>query len=403
MAIIRKTTLEPDQEFDLESIILRDVRPAIVIKDGTFRLDGRVGPWATILESQRHTLERAISAVGRLETADRALPLVGSAFVVTKKLAVTVSYVAELFQRTRGWLNLGAELETAASTSNRIPISNVHFVHPYWGIAFLELEHEVEVQPLPLAPKQSAEDLKDRNICVIGFPAKDIRNDPKAMHAIFGDIYDVKRLMPGKVMDGFDRYGPENTNVVRHDATTTGGTSGAPLIDIEHGYVLGVQTAGKYLVANYALPAWELTRDPQWQRVWHSDTSRDPVETAEVSRQAIGLTGGKKRPRVFSSDEVIELHAFLVTVINDDKKIQTLFSGLPPEYVGALPGEGSPALDKLLSRLHGVNSMGGLIEDHSAFYYLLRNASSMRSWDSAWTTAIEGLLSKVRARERREG
>src|SRR5258708_31808905 len=50
-----------------------------------------------------------------------------------------------------------------------------------------------------------------------------------------------------------------------HDGLTLGGKSGAPVIDIETGRVVGVSYMSRYLVANYAVPMSELALD---RRLW---------------------------------------------------------------------------------------------------------------------------------------
>ena len=44
------------------------------------------------------------------------------------------------------------------------------------------------------------EELAGRDIAVIGYPAKDWRNDSELQDRIFGSIYNVKRLQPGKIV-----------------------------------------------------------------------------------------------------------------------------------------------------------------------------------------------------------
>jgi internalin A len=48
-----------------------------------------------------------------------------------------------------------------------------------------------------------------------------------------------------------------------HDASTLGLDAGAPIIDIETGEVVALHFAGEYLKANYAVPMYELARDPR--------------------------------------------------------------------------------------------------------------------------------------------
>lgn len=69
---------------------------------------------------------------------------------------------------------------------------------------------------------------------------------------IFGNIYDVKRLAPGRVL-------ATSANVVSHDCSTQGGNSGSALVDVDAGHVSGIHFEGG-LTANHAVAA-EVVRD----------------------------------------------------------------------------------------------------------------------------------------------
>jgi hypothetical protein len=46
-----------------------------------------------------------------------------------------------------------------------------------------------------------------------------------------------------------------------HEASTLGGASGSAVVDLDTGHVIALHFGGAYLRANYAVPAWELSRD----------------------------------------------------------------------------------------------------------------------------------------------
>jgi endonuclease G len=50
-------------------------------------------------------------------------------------------------------------------------------------------------------------------------------------------------------------------SAVAHDCTTLGGNSGSAVIDVATGLVVGLHFGGEYVVANYAVPSWELARN----------------------------------------------------------------------------------------------------------------------------------------------
>ena len=115
-------------------------------------------------------------------------------------------------------------------------------------VAFLELEGVSGLAaPIPLA-EDALED--DADIAVVGYPARDPRGTPSetAAHRIFGDIYEVKRLSPGKVLIA----DPQNW-FFTHDATTLGGNSGSVVLDLATGGAVGLHFMGEFEQANFAV------------------------------------------------------------------------------------------------------------------------------------------------------
>jgi endonuclease G len=75
-------------------------------------------------------------------------------------------------------------------------------------------------------------------------------------------VFFKKRLMPGRLtgMKATDSFG-RSVKALAHDCTTLGGNSGSAVIDVEGGRVVGVHFSGEPLVANFAVPTWELASD----------------------------------------------------------------------------------------------------------------------------------------------
>ena len=393
----------------LESIVLRRLpkipRPAFLVRDGAVEFD-HDPYWSERLRRHRSVLERVLRGVGRIETNDPAFSFVGTAFLVDSKRAVTASFVAQALFNYRkpgeasgefDGVRINFKAEHGGTDREDVAVRNIRLVHPYWGFAFLELAQPVDAtRVLWPATKQSEEDLREREICVVGYPAYDSRNDRDDMKLVFGDIFDVKRVMPGTIM-GVKRWGGEDTLVLRHDATTSGGTSGAPLVDSASGEVLGIQVGGAFLVENYAVAAWEIGRDPQWSTRSNGDRAAEPRSATAAALQAI--EAAPQEARLLEFDEVIALHKALATLgAMDESRIRTLFGGLPTEYVGALPRGAVPS-ERLLSMLQAMNEIGGRIGKHSAFYYVLTNAGQMRNWDAKWMEKVEAWLTTLRERE----
>jgi len=117
------------------------------------------------------------------------------------------------------------------------------------------------VTPLRLAsapPPTTSE----RLATIVGYPALDTRGATEEILQqiqIFRAIFDKKRLQPGRLI-GYRQtpsFGAQ-VNALAHDCSTLGGNSGSTLIDVEAETIVGLHFGGDYLVANYAVPSWEL-------------------------------------------------------------------------------------------------------------------------------------------------
>jgi endonuclease G len=123
-------------------------------------------------------------------------------------------------------------------------------------MAFLEVDPASNgtaslAKPIALAGKVPA---KERFVAVIGYPARDSRiPDLDLMEKIFGDVFDKKRLAPGQITGATE-------DRVLHDCSTLGGNSGSVVLDLGSGEAAALHFAGRFLEANYAVPA-PLIRD----------------------------------------------------------------------------------------------------------------------------------------------
>jgi endonuclease G len=66
------------------------------------------------------------------------------------------------------------------------------------------------------------------------------------MDRIFGNVYDKKRLAPGRVTT-------PATGTLCHDCSTLGGNSGSVVLSLETGEAVGLHFAGRFLEANFAV------------------------------------------------------------------------------------------------------------------------------------------------------
>jgi DNA/RNA endonuclease G (NUC1) len=79
---------------------------------------------------------------------------------------------------------------------------------------------------------------------------------------IFRGVFNVKRLQPGRVGARAEIRSFGNTVMsLTHDCSTLGGNSGSAVVDSQTGSVLALHFAGRYLEANYAVPAHAFSLD----------------------------------------------------------------------------------------------------------------------------------------------
>ena len=143
-----------------------------------------------------------------------------------------------------------------------VDVVDIAMVHPHWDMALLRVEGLPERQRALRLSVTHPDDLVDRDIVVVGYPAQDWRNDLDLQNRIFRGIFNVKRMQPGKVRarGEIESYG-HLINAMTHDGSTLGGNSGSAVVDVATGDVIGLHFAGLYLKANYGVPTYELARD----------------------------------------------------------------------------------------------------------------------------------------------
>ena len=252
----------------LETIVLRTGRPVLAIVKDQARLefsDAASEVWRTRLTAAADHVRRAAQAVGRIDVMGHTqLQWVGTAWLVAPGTVVTNRHVAREFSRLSGNRFVfrraadGAAMAASVDFLREVdrddrfvlPVAEVLYIEDEDGpdVALLRIEG-VETGPsrsaIPLARDAAAE----QQIAVIGYPARDSRiPDQPLMQSIFGEVYDAKRLAPGQVI-GVDG------DVLQHDCSTLGGNSGSVLIDLSSGAAVGLHFAGRFLEANFAVPA----------------------------------------------------------------------------------------------------------------------------------------------------
>ena len=272
---VKNLTLErdptPPQRRALEAIINAEFRPAIDIIDGRYNSTHELWTKLSTDDVLRQRLEHCIKAVGRLELpGNRRIPYGGTAFVVGNGLIMTNRHVAEIFAsglgtqlsfRSGGAAGIDFLRERGRPPGTVFSVRRLVMIHPYWDMALLQVDGLTTQPVLPLS-LADARDFQQREIAVIGYPYFDPRNPAGVQNDLFDGKYGVKRLQPGELQ------GPMKTasfgklvNAATHDCSTLGGNSGSAVIDLDTGAVIALHFGGVYQEQNFAVPAFELSRD----------------------------------------------------------------------------------------------------------------------------------------------
>lgn len=249
--------------FGAEAIVLTHGRPSLLVRNGTYE-EPDSPTWRSTLALHRSNIEEAIARVGRVELFNHPyFEWVGTAWIVAPQIVVTNRHVAKEFARkteqgyehARNRYNGDSILskvdfreEYEINDEVEVPVAQILYIAPDDApdIALLRLEGDVPLpDPIPLAdgvPEQR------QLVGVIGYPAFDSRNGADAMRRYFGEVYDVKRFAPGRVMDALTAQ-----HYFKHDPTTLGGNSGSAVIALETGDVVGLHFSGEFKHGNFAV------------------------------------------------------------------------------------------------------------------------------------------------------
>ena len=250
----------------LRNIVLRVGRPVLAVVGGAAQLqfkDSESEVWRTRLQASSARLQRAAGAVGRINVTGRPdVPYVGTGWLVDKDAIVTNRHVAREFGQRSGsrftfkkGSSKGVSIDflEEAGRPERLSFPIVEILHiedddgPDFALLRVgESRGQALASPIPLSmsPPQATQ-----QVAVMGYPARDSRApDAQLVQEIFGDVFDKKRLAPGQVTEA-------KSDVLLHDCSTLGGNSGSVVLDLGTGHAIGLHFAGRFLQANYAVPA----------------------------------------------------------------------------------------------------------------------------------------------------
>ena len=261
-----KKNLTPSEQLGLEAIVLLFGRPALLVQNGDFGTPPE--EWAH-LEGHRDMLKGIFPSVGRVDLdGHHSFRWCGTAFLVGDGILMTNRHVAQVFAEFSGasWkfqsgvtARVDYKEEFQVDDSNEFTINKVLGTHPTYDLALLDVNMKAgrkkgpEVLTLSSkAPKAT----KDGEVAVIGYPAADSRNGRTEQLDIFKNIFDVKRLQPGKTT-GLS----QTPQILGHDCSTLGGNSGSCVIDLETGHIIALHFGGQFLKGNVCVPLWKLAED----------------------------------------------------------------------------------------------------------------------------------------------
>ncbi len=249
-----------------EAIILDVVRPVLFVHNGVFDV-AKLPEIEARLKGVRKAMVKPIQSVGRIELVDHdSYDWCGTGWRIDEDFIVTNRHVANIFAQRQGQtfkfrLNqlgkqIGAHIdfreEFEEMESDEFGIAEILWIAEDSSsapdIAILRVKKDPGLPPpLSLTSKKVK---SGQQIAVVGYPARDSRNDAAVMSDVFQDIYDVKRFAPGEVV----RPGTD-TWYLTHDASTLGGSSGSVVLDLASREVVGLHFGGSFRKTNYAVKA----------------------------------------------------------------------------------------------------------------------------------------------------
>ena len=264
--LLDKQESVPGSFGEQEAIVLLTGRPPLLIQDGKWE-QPRIAEIGSRLEAARSELELAIPKVGRIELLNSpGVPFVGTGWMIDEDVMITNRHVAREFAFKQGDTILlrttpfGSPLEVQVDFNEEHESPNPPMEFAIGRVLFIE--DDLPGQPDMALIKLNAQDglpepielsrlrvERDDDVAVIGYPARDAgRNDPFVMAELFRNIYDVKRLSPGRVSGvRSDRF------ILTHDCTTLGGNSGSVVLNLKDGKAAGLHFAGSFRENNFAV------------------------------------------------------------------------------------------------------------------------------------------------------
>lgn len=290
-------SLSRTEEFGLEAVVdASGLRPPLLLKNGFVDLDQPSAKnFSKRLSMLRPGIESVCMATGRINDAHKTgVPYWGTGWLVAEDLVITNAHVCKelISGASRGEgnpetavrpgisFNLGHEAGQKKPLVD-YPVVGVAFLGPegqskYEGavmrdvnldsldLAVLRIDPSVgrsELPPPILAANPEAADsvgflgTQGRWVYTLGYPGVAASTTPDVFKRLFNGRSGFKTLSPGTITVGVGMSQHDQQGwLFTHDASTLGGSSGSPVVDLEAdgSTALGLHFAGQPGTANWA-------------------------------------------------------------------------------------------------------------------------------------------------------
>jgi serine protease len=292
----------PNDRVVLEAIIIADgSRPSFLIENDAPPLSHPfMGSWSDEIAKTAKALKPVCAAVGRIQPRfGHAGNFIGTGSLVDadKGIILTNYHVMDdarakfgvLMEEKKsrvkihGWLEIDFVGEASRFDVNRFRIVEARLpknagrgfgkidavtmvIEPVDGARMPKKALRFDAKPAAFTQAQST------TICTVGFPGPPRREQgPKGeidwnfvIRTLFGDLFGVKRLAPGRLLETFGAVEFDPLGVVfGHEATTFGGASGSAMIGWENATMpsFGLHFSGLTGESNYAIAMAKVAKE----------------------------------------------------------------------------------------------------------------------------------------------
>ena len=213
----------------------------------------------SLSDAQRQKLFAVIRATGKIKIKEHpTLPYAGTGFLISPTLVLTTDYTAETFApdlpkdgrsvapKYPVGIDFGGTLN--APDEDALTVASVISVSlggtSNGKVALLEVSGSALSEILPVSIGSITDEDSDADVAVVGFPSFDPRMPAEVSMAAFGTDYGIKRVLFGKIIGEIAAPGFTDDDGFAHDAVTSGGVGGAPVVRLRDGAVVGVHYSG---------------------------------------------------------------------------------------------------------------------------------------------------------------